>query len=87
MTWKPWTFFMVGLAGWMNRRQQEIIEYLRAENRILREKLGHKRIILNDFQRRGLPARARRWLELSVAPVRAARDTYLICRWVPLSPV
>ena len=54
MTWKPWTFFMVALAGWMNRRQQEVIEYLRTENRILREKLGHKRIILNDSQRRRL---------------------------------
>ncbi len=32
---------MVVLAGWMNRQQQEVIEYLRTENRILREKLGH----------------------------------------------
>ena len=39
---------MVALAGWMNRRQQEAIEYLRMENRILREKLGHKRPILNE---------------------------------------
>ena len=45
---------MVALAGWMNRQQQEVIEYLRLENRILREKLGHKRIILNDSQRRRL---------------------------------
>ena len=22
MTWKPWAFFMVALAGWMNRQQQ-----------------------------------------------------------------
>jgi len=54
MTWKPWTFFMVALAGWMNRRQQEAIEYLRMENRILREKLGHKRLILNESQKRRL---------------------------------
>ena len=54
MIWKPWTFFMVALAGWMNRQQQEVIEFLREENRILREKLGHKRIILNDSQRRRL---------------------------------
>ena len=45
---------MVALAGWMNRQQQEVIEYLREENRILREKLGHKRIILNDSQKRRL---------------------------------
>ena len=54
MTWKPWTFFMVALAGWMNRQQQDAIAYLRTENRILREKLGHKRIFLNDAQRRCL---------------------------------
>lgn len=46
------------LAGWMNRQQQEIIEYLKAENAILREELqkatGKKRIILNDKQRRRL---------------------------------
>lgn len=45
---------MVALAGWMNRRQQEVIEYLKEENRILREKLGHKRLILNDAQKRRL---------------------------------
>jgi len=45
---------MVALAGWMNRRQQEAIEYLRMENRILREKLGHKRPILNESQKRRL---------------------------------
>ena len=49
---------MVALAGWMNRQQQEVIEYLRTENRILREKLGHKRIILNDTQRRRLATAA-----------------------------
>ncbi len=45
---------MVALAGWMNRQQQDVISYLREENRILREKLGHKRIILNDSQKRRL---------------------------------
>ena len=49
---------MVALAGWMNREQQEVISYLREENRILREKLGHKRIILNDSQKRRLATTA-----------------------------
>ena len=44
MTWKPLHFFAVALAGWMNRQQQDAIEYLQVENRILREKLGQKRI-------------------------------------------
>ena len=27
-------------AGWLNRRQEDLIEYLREENRVLREQLG-----------------------------------------------
>ena len=52
------------LAGWMNRQQQEIIEYLKAENGILRDELqkatGRKRILLNDKQRRKLAILGRR---------------------------
>jgi hypothetical protein len=40
------------LAGWVHREQQQVIEYLRTENQVLREKLGRKRILLNDDQRR-----------------------------------
>jgi hypothetical protein len=58
MTLKPWHFIMVALAGWMNRQQQDVIVYIREENRILREKLGSKRIILNDSQRRRLATAA-----------------------------
>ena len=60
MTFKPLTFFAVALAGWMNRQQQDAIEYLRTENRILREKLGHKRIILNVAQKRRLATAAKK---------------------------
>ena len=58
MTWKPWTFFAVAIAGWMNRQQQDAIGYLRVENQILREKLGQKRLILNEFQKRRLATAA-----------------------------
>jgi len=36
MTFKPWTFFAVAIASWMNLQQQEVIDNLRGENRILR---------------------------------------------------
>ena len=42
------------LAGWINRQQDEMIKYLKEENKIFREKLGKKRILLNDNQRRWL---------------------------------
>jgi hypothetical protein len=51
---QPWQVTLMIIAGWMNQRQQEAIEYLRAENKGLREKLGKKRILLNDDQRRRL---------------------------------
>ena len=28
------------VAGWVNRHQQDVIEYLQEENRVLREQLG-----------------------------------------------
>ena len=48
------------LAGWINRHQQDAIEYLKAENKILRDKLGKKRIILNNEQRMYLAALGRK---------------------------
>jgi hypothetical protein len=49
-----------GLAGWMNRQQQEVIEYLKEENRILRERLGPGRILLNVAQKRRLATAAKK---------------------------
>jgi len=28
------------LAGWINRQQEEVLEYLQTENQVLKEKLG-----------------------------------------------
>jgi hypothetical protein len=36
-TLKPWQLLLMILAGWVNRRQQAAIEYLRTENQVLRE--------------------------------------------------
>ena len=60
MTFKPFHFFALALAGWLNREQQDVIAYLKTENGILREKLGNKRIRLNDSQRCRLAATAAR---------------------------
>jgi len=55
---QPWQLLLLILAGWINHREQEVIEYLRAENRVLREKLGKKRILLNDDPGSNRPRRA-----------------------------
>src|SRR5215467_10222345 len=44
----------------MNQQQQDAIDYLREENRILREQLGDRRLRLNDAQRRRLASKAKR---------------------------
>ena len=49
---RPWQLLLLILAGWINRDQQDAIEYLLTENQVLREKLGKRRILLNADQRR-----------------------------------
>jgi transposase InsO family protein len=51
---QPWHLMFFVFAGWANRQQREVISYLRTENDVLKEKLGKKRILLNDDQRRRL---------------------------------
>ena len=55
----PFRFVLIALAGWMNQRQLQVIEYLREENRVLREQLGERRLRLSDDQRRRLAAKAK----------------------------
>ncbi len=55
----PFRFVLIAVAGWMNQRQLQIIDYLREENRVLREQLGGRRVRLNDDQRRRLAAKAK----------------------------
>jgi len=55
----PARFLVMLLAGWLNRHQEGVIEYLREENRVLREQLGGRRLRLTDDQRRRLAVKAR----------------------------
>ena len=55
----PFRFVLISIAGWMNHQQQQAIDYLHEENRILREQLGGWRLRLSDRQRRRLAAKAK----------------------------
>jgi hypothetical protein len=55
----PFRFVLTAVAGWMNQRQRQSMDYLREENRVLREQLGGRRLRLNDDQRRRLAAQAK----------------------------
>lgn len=56
---QPWQIFLVGLASWINNEQRQVIDYLITENQVLKEKLGKKRILLNDGQRRRLAVKGK----------------------------
>jgi len=75
-------FLLLAVAGWMNREQEAVIEYLREENRFLRMKLPRgRRIRFTDHDRRRLAVRAealRRHVLRAVATV-VTPDTLL--RW------
>jgi len=53
----PVRLLLMTFAGWINRHQQEVIEYLGEENRVLREQLKGRRLRLTDDQRRRLAAK------------------------------
>src|SRR6516162_718005 len=59
MVLQPWLIFLAGFSGWVNRRQQHVIDYLRTENLVLREKFGKRRILLSDDQRRRLAVKGK----------------------------
>ena len=57
-------------AGWVTRHQDDLIAYLREENRVLREHLGPRPLRLTDAQRRRLAVRGQKlgrrvWMQVA----------------------
>src|SRR5450755_3244107 len=44
------SFLIACCAGWLQRQQAETIEYLKSENRVLRHRLGRRRLIFTDAE-------------------------------------
>ena len=74
-------FIVLAIAGWMNRQQQDAIEYLQQENRVLREKLGQKRIRLNDSQKQRLAAAAAKLGRALLAQLGTLFSPDTLLRW------
>lgn len=55
----PWHMLVLAMSALINHEQEKVIEYLLAENRVLRERLGKGRILLNDDQRRRLAVKGK----------------------------
>lgn len=56
---QPWQLVLIGVAGWMNRRRQQLIDYLLEENRVLREQLGKQRLSFSAAQKKRLALKAK----------------------------
>jgi putative transposase len=54
----PLHFLMMMFAGWVKRHQLDMIEYLQEENRVLKARLGGRRIRFTDAERRRLVRKA-----------------------------
>ena len=51
---RPWHILLVTICGLLNQRQQQIIEFQNDQIKALLKKLGKKRLLLTDDQRRVL---------------------------------
>ena len=52
-------FLILTVSGWLNQRQQRAKDYLKDENRVLRDRLGGKRKRFTDKERRRLAIKAK----------------------------
>jgi hypothetical protein len=48
---QPFHLLVIALAGWLNRHQQAVIDYLIEENRVFKEQLEGQRLRFTDEQR------------------------------------
>ncbi len=46
----PFHFLLVALSDWLNEYQQDVIDYLSTENRILKMQLKDRRLQLSDYR-------------------------------------
>ena len=78
---QPWQLLVTIVADWINHEQQQLIEYLRTENQVLQEKLGKKRILLNDDQRRRLAVKGKILVRKLLGEISTLFTPDTILRW------
>ena len=77
----PFSFVVISIAGWMNQRQQQVIEYLVKENRVLREQFGNRRMRFTDDQRCRLAAKAKKLGRKILAQVASIVTPQTLLAW------
>jgi hypothetical protein len=56
---QPFHLLVIAVAGWLNRQQQVVIDYLIEENRVLKEQVEGQRLRFTDEQRMRLAVKAK----------------------------
>ena len=75
-------FLLLVLAGWVNRQQQDVIDYQQEENRVLRAGLRGKRLRLSDDERRRLAVKANQALgREALAQIASVATPATLLRW------
>ncbi|MGH7437495.1 MAG: integrase core domain-containing protein [Polyangiaceae bacterium] len=77
----PLHFLILLVSSWISRRQGEAIEYLRAENRVLRTRIGGKRLRFTDAERRLLAEKGRALGPTLLAEMATLATPETILRW------
>ncbi len=77
----PLQFLILLVASWIGRRQGEAIEYLRAENHVLRARLGPTRLRFADAERRLLAEKGKPLGRKLLAQVASLATPETILRW------
>ena len=79
--YQPLQFLILTTAAWLNHRQEDVIEYLREENKVLRELLGSKPVRFSATQRRRLAVRGRRLGRKMLVEIAVIASPDTILRW------
>jgi hypothetical protein len=77
----PWQLLVVTLAGWTNRYQQKVADYLVEENRVLQGQLRGKRVRLSDDERRRLAVKGKAIGRRALDEVASIVTPDTILRW------
>ena len=77
----PLAFLLLLVSGWINRQQQDVIDYLLEENRVLRAAYGAQRIRLTDNQRRRLAVKGHVLGRRRLADIASIVTPDTILRW------
>ncbi len=78
---RPWQILVATFAGWISRHQDAVIEYLREENRVLKQQLGRRRLRLTDDQRRRLAVRGKAIGRRALTEVASLVTPDTVLRW------